>query len=61
MTGSQTSEFKFAVLAAVAGIVLVVAGLWFEDDTTKIAGATIVTGAVTGYGVSRGLAKRSPE
>jgi len=55
--GRQTTEFKMAVLGAVAGIVLVIVGLTLEDPWSKSIGGAMVTWSVYGYARSRGDAK----
>lgn len=55
--GASTSEFKMAVLAVGAGLVLVALGLWKDHAELIATGGGIVGLAVGGYGISRGLRK----
>lgn len=50
-SGAKTSEFKVAALAIVGGVVLILAGHAQE-------GSALLSAAVLGYTVSRGLAKK---
>ncbi len=50
-SGSKTSEFKVTALAIIGGVVLILAGHPHE-------GSSLLSAAVLGYTVSRGLAKK---
>jgi len=56
--GTQTSEFKLAALAILAGVVLVALGATQPGQDDLVGrGIELVQWATVGYGVSRGLSK----